>query len=57
MTEKYPRLISYVTVEQKAKVKRLALSLSKKEHRKVTESEIVRNLIDAPSHSDKERTV
>jgi len=39
------------------KVKRAALSLAKKEHRKVTESEIVRNLIDTPSHSDKERNV
>ena len=46
MERKYVRLQSWVTPKQKAKVEREARMAAKAEKRKVTESEVVRALID-----------
>jgi hypothetical protein len=46
MAEKFIRMTSWVTPKQKAQVKKWAKILTKKEGRKVSESEIIRTAID-----------
>lgn len=46
MKDTHVRLTSWVTPKQKAQVKKTAKNLTKKEGRKVSESEIIRSAID-----------